>query len=83
MTHPERIGSYRIVSLLGSGGMAHVFRAVDETNGATVAIKLLHPHAAASPAVRLSFADEVRLGQSLHHPGLVPVHAAGEEDGQH
>ena len=77
---PERIGSYRILSELGRGGMGTVVRArhIEEgwaqRQGGDVAIKLIHPQLAADPAYRARFLDEARLGRRLSHPSLAAVH---------
>lgn len=73
-------GRYRLEAPLGSGGMAEVFRAVDERLGRRVAVKLLHPRAL--PPERERFFLEVRALSRLFHPGIVQVLDLGEEEGR-
>ena len=73
-------GRYRLEAPLGEGGMAEVFRAVDERLGRKVAVKLLHPRAL--PPERERFFLEVRALSRLFHPGIVQVLDLGEEEGR-
>ncbi|SDE74976.1 serine/threonine protein kinase [Thermus arciformis] len=73
-------GRYRLEAPLGSGGMAEVWRAVDERLGRKVAVKLLHPRAL--PPERERFLLEVRALSRLFHPGIVQVLDLGEEEGR-
>jgi hypothetical protein len=80
----SRIVADRFVlgSLLGSGGVAEVYRARDRATGAEVALKELLPQFAADRAVRRRFLREAEVARRLDHPGIVPVLAAGEEGGR-
>lgn len=80
MTGVVLAGRYRLEAPLGSGGMAEVWRAVDERLGRKVAVKLLHPRAL--PPERERFFLEVRALSRLFHPGIVQVLDLGEEDGR-
>jgi len=73
-------GRYRLEAPLGQGGMAEVFRAVDERLGRLVAVKVLH--ARALPPERERFFLEVRALSRLFHPGIVQVLDLGEEEGR-
>ena len=74
---------YRIVSLVGKGGMGEVYRADDLKLGHTVALKFL-PKALADDANRLEyFHSEVRLTRQISHPNVCRVYDIGEVDGQH
>src|SRR5579862_8615927 len=76
------IDSYRVVSLLGAGGMGEVFLADDLELGRRVALKLL-PEAFAADGARLQrFADEARAASALNHPNIITVHRVGEFDGR-
>src|SRR3954454_1112477 len=77
----QRFGSYRLVALLGRGGMGLVYRAEAEVLRRTVALKLLTPKLAKSPGLRDRFLRESRLAASLDHPSVVPVYDAGESGG--
>ncbi len=79
----SRLGSYEIVSLLGSGGMGDVYKAKDLKLGRTVAIKLLQKNLAADPERLKSFEQEARAASALDHPNIVTIHDIAEVDGQH
>lgn len=69
---------FRIVSLLGRGGMAEVYRADDERLGRAVALKVL-PREFARDEERLArFDQEVRSAAGLAHPNIVPVYHVGK-----
>ena len=73
---------YRVESLLGRGGMGVVYRAWDVSLERPVALKLIAPELAEDERFRTRFLRESRLAASLDHPGVVPIHEAGEHDGQ-
>ncbi len=74
---------YRIIGLLGRGGMGEVYRADDLKLGQPVALKFL-PRAFASEKDRLErFFTEVRLARQVSHPNVCRVYDIGEIDGQH
>ena len=74
-------GRYRVVALLGAGGMGEVYRADDLRLGQTVAIKLLPPGVAGDPVRLARFRDEVRLAREVTHPNVCRVHDLGEAEG--
>jgi serine/threonine protein kinase len=78
---PQRLGEFRIVSVLGQGGMGVVYRAVQESLGREVALKLVRPELLYFPGARERFQREVELVARMQHPGIVPVHAVGSEGG--
>jgi streptogramin lyase len=86
VTVDPRIGTelagYRIESVVGRGGMGVVYLATDLRLERKVALKLIAPELAADPPFRERFLRESRLAASLDHSHIVPVHAAGETDGQ-
>ena len=73
---------YRVDELLGRGGMGVVYRAYDPKLKRAVAIKLLAPTLADDERFRERFLAETELAASLEHPNVVPIHDAGEDDGQ-
>ncbi|KAA9110987.1 protein kinase domain-containing protein [Microbacterium rhizomatis] len=75
-------GRFHLRALLGSGGTAAVFAAVDEQTGRDVALKLLHPHLAVERAVWDAFFEEVHAAQSIDHPGLAEIFDAGAVDAE-
>ena len=80
---PERLGDYRIVSRLGSGGMGAVYRAMHERMGREVAVKLLRPEIQKNPMLLQRFDREVRAAAKLSHPNIVAALDAREHDGLH
>ena len=78
-----RLGHYRILSLLGRGGMADVYRAEDERLGREVALKAVPPEFARDPERIERFEREVRAAAKLSHPNIVTVFEFGHGDGQH
>ena len=74
-------GRYRIVSPLGSGGMADVYLAEDERLGRPVAVKVLKARLAADDEFLERFRIEARAAASLNHPGIVAVYDRGSADG--
>jgi serine/threonine-protein kinase len=74
---------YRIVSLVGKGGMGEVYRADDLKLGHTVALKFLPKDLADDPQRLEYFHSEVRLTRQISHPNVCRVYDIGEVDGQH
>ncbi len=72
---------YRIVSLLGRGGMGEVYRANDLLLGQTVALKFLPPQATANDAALNRFRNEVRTARQVSHPNVCRVYDIGEAEG--
>ncbi|MHC5018901.1 MAG: serine/threonine-protein kinase, partial [Planctomycetota bacterium] len=77
----QRVGPYRVVGELGAGGMGVVYRARRDGDDHDVALKLIHPDAAAGPEQLARFQREVRIAQELDHPGIVRCLDAGGDDG--
>ncbi|MGE0142730.1 MAG: serine/threonine-protein kinase [Planctomycetota bacterium] len=78
---PEQLGSYRIVGVLGRGGMGTVYEAIDETLDRLIALKVLAPGLGADPRMRKRFRTEARASANLHHENIVPIYGYGESDG--
>jgi serine/threonine-protein kinase len=76
-------GRYRIVGLLGRGGMGEVYRADDLKLGQTVALKFLPPGFDTDPDRLQRFLDEVRTARQVSHTNVCRIYDAGEADGQH
>ncbi|MFE2322769.1 serine/threonine-protein kinase [Streptomyces sp. NPDC059385] len=72
-------GRYRIVGLLGTGGMAQVFRAFDGQLARAVAIKVMLPEIAAQAGGVERFRRESQAMAALTHPNVVTVHDSGVE----
>ena len=78
---PEQLGDFRILERLGEGGMGVVYRALQLSLGREVALKLIRPEQIYFGNARERFQVEVETIAGLHHPGIVAVHAVGEESG--
>ena len=74
---------YRIVCLLGRGGMGEVYRADDLKIGTMVALKFLPSHLSNHAQALDYFINEVRLARQITHPNVCRVYDIGEEDGFH
>src|SRR5581483_8247794 len=72
---------YRVLGTAGRGGMGVVYSAEDVAVGRRVALKLITPALAADSRFRERFARESRIAAHLEHPNVVPVYAAGEDQG--
>ncbi|WP_150251347.1 serine/threonine protein kinase [Nocardiopsis deserti] len=76
---PERIGRYRLIGRLGSGGMGQVFFG-RSAGGRAVAVKRIHPHMAADASFRERFAREVNAARQVSGAFTAPVIDAGPDD---
>jgi hypothetical protein len=74
---------YRIIGLLGRGGMGEVYRADDLKLGQPVALKFLPPRFAAEKDRLERFYAEVRIARQVSHPNVCRVYDVGEIEGQH
>jgi len=74
---------YRIIGLLGRGGMGEVYRADDLKLGRPVALKFLPPKLAEDPVRRERFFAEVRITRQLSHPNICRVYDIAEMEGRH
>jgi serine/threonine protein kinase/Tol biopolymer transport system component len=72
------LGPYRLLSRLGAGGMAIVWRAVDTRLGRTVAVKLLSPDLTRDLTARARFQQEARAASALEHPNICTIFDVGE-----
>ncbi len=73
---PLSVASYRILGLLGEGGMGVVYRAEQDRPRRVVALKLIRP-GCLSPRMLQRFEREAQLLGRLHHPGIAQVYEAG------
>ena len=74
-------GRYRIIALLGKGGMGEVYRADDLTLGQPVALKFLPEEATCDETLLERFRNEVRIARRVSHPNVCRVYDVGEVDG--
>jgi serine/threonine protein kinase len=79
----EKIGHYKILSLLGAGGMGQVYLAEDSRLGRKIALKLL-PREFTKNELRLRrFQHEARAASSLNHPNILTIHEIGLSGDRH
>jgi serine/threonine protein kinase len=76
-------GPYRILDLLGEGGMGRVFRASHQTMGRTVALKVIKAEHLDSPTAVQRFHQEIRAAAQLTHPNIVTAFDAGQAGSAH
>jgi serine/threonine-protein kinase len=72
---------YRVTERIGTGGMADVYKAVDETLGRTVAVKVMHTRYADDPDFVQRFRHEASAAANLSHPSIVNIYDYGVEGG--
>src|SRR4051812_14352429 len=78
----ENLGKYKIIRVIGEGGMGRVYEAVDPIIGRRVAIKTIALNIAADAETRARFFREAQAAGQLSHPNLITIHDIGETDGQ-
>ena len=74
---------YRVVGLLGKGGMGEVYRADDLKLGQAVALKFLPKAVSGDEALLARFHAEVRLARQVSHPNVCRIYDIGEIEGRH
>src|SRR5713226_7385584 len=75
------LAHYRILRLLGRGGMGEVFLAEDTRLGRKVALKLLSSQATADPERLARFSHEAKTASALNHPNILTIYEIGEAEG--
>jgi len=79
----KTIGNYKIISKLGSGGMAIVYKAHELSLNRIVALKVLSSHLSENNEFIKRFEREARAAAKLNHPNIIQIYAIGEEEGIH
>lgn len=76
-----RLGGYRVLEVLGSGGMGVVFRAEDPGLRRQVALKVMKPSVAANPDAKTRFLKEAEATAAIEHDNIVTIYQVGEDNG--
>lgn len=76
------LGTYRLLSVLGRGAQATVYRARQESVERDVAVKVLIAEHARGPEFKQRFVREARAAAALEHPNVLPIYDYGEENGR-
>jgi WD40 repeat protein len=76
-----RLGPFRVMNLLGAGGMGSVYRAIDVQLGRAVALKVMQTPRADAERARARFLREARTAAALQHDHVVPIYQFGEDNG--
>ncbi|MGH9855629.1 MAG: serine/threonine-protein kinase, partial [Blastocatellia bacterium] len=79
----QQIGAYKILALLGRGGMGEVHLALDPRLGRKVALKLLPAEFTHDRERVRRFAQEARAASALNHPNIITIHEIGEVENTH
>jgi WD40 repeat protein/predicted Ser/Thr protein kinase len=76
-----RLGPYRVLRLLGAGGMGAVYRAEDPQLERPVALKVMLPSMAAADTARQRFLREAKAAAAVKHDHIVTIYQVGEDNG--
>lgn len=82
LSRSQAFGGYRLIDMVGTGGMGVVYRAEQLPLGRIVALKVIRPEIAGSADYRARFLREARLAAAVDHPHIVSVFDFGEYAGQ-
>jgi hypothetical protein len=77
----DEFAGCRVEAVIGQGGMGVIYRGTDLSLDRPVAIKLIAAERAGDESARRRFEREARLMAAIDHPNVIPVYAAGEQDG--
>jgi serine/threonine protein kinase len=75
------LGHYRILEVVGQGGMSTVYKAVDLRDEKIAAVKVMLPYLSRDDKLKKRFRQEAKMLSQLKHPNIVPILDYGEENG--
>lgn len=75
-----RLGSYRILAVMGVGGMGIVYKAEDISQRQLVALKVMKPKLAVKSRAKKRFLREARAAAAIEHENIIHIHEVGEEN---
>lgn len=79
----QKIGAYRALKLIGTGGMGEVYLAEDTRLKRQIALKVLSPEFVAVPNLIRRFQQEARAASALNHPNILTIYEVGRENSIH
>jgi serine/threonine protein kinase len=77
----DDFAGYRLLAVIGRGGMSTVYRAENPRLGNVIALKVMAPELAGDDVFRARFLEESRIAAGLNHPNVVPIHDSGSSGG--
>src|SRR5579862_5230313 len=77
----RQLGQYQIIELIGRGGMASVYKAIQPTLNREVAIKVLTADFVSDPTFVARFEREIQIIARLEHAHILPIYDYGQSDG--
>jgi predicted Ser/Thr protein kinase len=80
---PERVGNYRVLGVLGRGGMGTVYLAEDQRLKRRVAVKILPRSATPSSRTLRRFEREAQILANLNHPNIATLYSLEDDEGLH
>ncbi|OQX91845.1 MAG: hypothetical protein B6D58_05990 [candidate division Zixibacteria bacterium 4484_95] len=81
--HPKKIANFELKELIGTGGMANIYRGLQLSLDRPVALKILHHHLTLNKNFIMRFENEAKKAAMLHHENIVSIIDYGHVDGEY